>query len=135
MSIISGNNLREIRKSKGYKSARELAEALGKPISTITSHENGQRTINDEYIDLYCSFFNVSRKRLLGEEDTHLNPVILKKIIKGFCLAQESQTKKRYDCIDDQVIDYVMKNIESLPELNEDYIQTMIESVIIQKSI
>ena len=44
-------NLQAIRKSRGYKSAKSFAEAIGMPLPTYTNYEQGKRIMG---LDVAC---------------------------------------------------------------------------------
>lgn len=63
-------NLKRIRKEKGYRTTRELANGLYDngicyAQSTIRSWESGQRQPNLETIAVLCGFLNITADELL----------------------------------------------------------------------
>lgn len=59
------NRLKELRIKKGL-TTRELSKFVSVNHSTITNLENGKTSLNDDYIKIFCSFYNVSSDYLLG---------------------------------------------------------------------
>lgn len=59
------NNLKEIRLMQKL-TTQELSELTNINRSTITRLENGQTALNDQYIKIFCDFFDVSADYLLG---------------------------------------------------------------------
>lgn len=57
----------EVRERYGYTRKR-LAEELGKPYTTITKYENGEREAGSEYLIEIAKKFHVSTDYLLGLE-------------------------------------------------------------------
>lgn len=71
-----GDRLRAARSDAGYESAAQAARALGVPIPTYTSHENGIRGVPREDVARYAVFFRVSVEWLLtGKHSVRTNSV------------------------------------------------------------
>lgn len=57
-----------IRERNGYTRKR-LAEELGKPYTTLTKYENGEREAGSDYLVCFAEKFNVTVDYLLGRVD------------------------------------------------------------------
>ena len=66
------NRLRELRKEKKL-SIRDLADILHIHRNIIQKLETDQQSLNDNYIQIFCNFFNVSPSYLLGYSDIRNN--------------------------------------------------------------
>lgn len=66
------NRLRELRKEKKL-SIRDLADILHIHRNIIQKLETDQQSLNDNYIQIFCKFFNVSPSYLLGYTDIRNN--------------------------------------------------------------
>lgn len=62
------NRLRELRKEKKL-SIRDLAEFIHIHRNIIQKLEVGQQSLSDDYIEVFCKFYNVSADYLLGYSD------------------------------------------------------------------
>lgn len=69
-----GNRLKAARKAAGFSSAKNATIALGISYPTYVAHENGNRGIGREMLELYASRFNVTIDWLLsGRKDAVTN--------------------------------------------------------------
>ncbi len=69
-----GNRLKAARKAAGFSSAKNATIALGINYRTYIGHENGNRGIGREMLELYASRFNVTIDWLLsGRKDAVTN--------------------------------------------------------------
>jgi len=69
-----GNRLKAARKAAGFSSAKNATIALGISYRTYVVHENGNRGIGREMLELYASRFNVTIDWLLsGRKDAVTN--------------------------------------------------------------
>ena len=65
-----GNRLKAARKAAGFLSATEAATALGMNYRTYAGHENGNRGISRNTLELYAKRFGVTTDWLLsGRKD------------------------------------------------------------------
>lgn len=62
------NRLRELRKEKKL-TIRDFDDLLHVNRNTIHKLETGQQSLSDEYIEMFCKFYNVSADYLLGYSD------------------------------------------------------------------
>ena len=123
------NNLRKIRKSKGINSATKLAEMARKPVSTVTSHENGSRNISDKDLEIYCALLNVTKEEITNTK-INITPEVnnreMQIIISAFCKVQK-RTKFN---ISQESIEKVIERIRIEKNLNQYEIELLIEHVI-----
>lgn len=66
------NRLRELRKEKNL-TIRDFDELLHINRNTIHKLETGQQSLTDDYIKIFCEFYNVSPGYLLGYTDIRNN--------------------------------------------------------------
>jgi transcriptional regulator with XRE-family HTH domain len=66
------NRLKELRKEKGY-SIRDLSEEIHINRNAIQRLETNLQSLTDDYIKIFCKFFNVSPSYLLGYTDIRNN--------------------------------------------------------------
>lgn len=90
---MSNNNLRALRKRAGYDSVSAFAAALGRPLSTVTSHENGNRDITERYLKIYSEFLNVSPETILRRDTLIVHDKLLD-VISAFCAVQKRHPDK-----------------------------------------
>ena len=62
------NKLRQLRQEKKI-SIRDLADLIHIHRNIIQKLETNQQSLNDEYIKIFCKFYNVSPSYLLGYTD------------------------------------------------------------------
>lgn len=75
------NRLQEIRKSRGWKSARAFAEHIGMPVSTYTNYEQGKRPLMfDTAIDL-CNALDCTLDELAGRSVKKVGDEVLIQMI------------------------------------------------------
>lgn len=60
-----GHRLREIRKQRGFHSARAFAREYDIPESTYSQHETGKRSLSAYNIKRYCQWLNIDANWLL----------------------------------------------------------------------
>jgi transcriptional regulator with XRE-family HTH domain len=60
------NNLRALRKAKGFKTLQALADKTGVPLSSISAFENATKPMSDEYIE---SIENVLGEKIVEEAE------------------------------------------------------------------
>ena len=65
-----GKRLKRARKAAGFSSAIDAATALGLNYRTYAGHENGNRGIGREALQLYTKRFHVSAEQLLTGNET-----------------------------------------------------------------
>ena len=58
--------LQEIRKERGWKSARAFAEHIGMPVSTYTNYEQGKRMLMFDTAITLCNALNCTLDELAG---------------------------------------------------------------------
>jgi phage repressor protein C with HTH and peptisase S24 domain len=78
--MTSADRLKDARIRAGYETAKQAAEALGVPVTTYVSHENGQRGFPASKAAQYARFFRVAPEWLLygrggKPEETTLPPL------------------------------------------------------------
>ncbi|WP_150523412.1 helix-turn-helix transcriptional regulator [Roseibium sediminis] len=66
---MNHKKLQEARVKEGYETATDAARAMGIPIQTYISHENGDRSPRLHSARRYADFFNVDYAWLLSEDD------------------------------------------------------------------
>jgi phage repressor protein C with HTH and peptisase S24 domain len=88
--MTQADRLKDARVRAGYETAKQAAEALGVPVTTYVSHENGQRGYPASKAHKYAKFFRVSPEWLLfGKGDRaqngdlpELTPVVPSRLVK-----------------------------------------------------
>ena len=63
------NRLEQLRKEKGYTSARTAAAAFGMPYTTYRSYETEAREMKDEVLRRFSDFYGVSIDYILCRTD------------------------------------------------------------------
>lgn len=122
---MKNNNLRALRKRAGYHSASAFATALGKPLSTVTSHENGSRTINDDYLKIYSDFLNVSSDVIVKRDTLIVHDRFLD-VVYYFCAVQRRNNNKFSKEFISDVIYKIERN-----NINNFEIELFVESCLI----
>ncbi|NOI26696.1 helix-turn-helix domain-containing protein [Vibrio mediterranei] len=122
---MKSNNLRALRKSAGYESAAEFASALNCPLSTVISHENGNRDISERYLKIYSEFLNVSKTTIL-KKDALIVQDRLVDVIYSICKIQQRHRKE----FSKDFIFNLLYQIEKY-DVNGDELDLFIESYMI----
>ncbi|WP_104038278.1 helix-turn-helix domain-containing protein [Vibrio jasicida] len=119
------NNLRALRERAGYKTASDFAKAVGMPISSVTSHENGNRKITETSLQIYSEFLNVLPESILKRDALVVHDRILN-VISAFCTVQK---RNRY-LISKDDITKIMYEIER-NNIKDIELELFIESCLI----
>ena len=68
--LIQSFDIGEVTPEEAHEVGKQLADELGRPYTTITKYENGEREPSLEYLKEIALKFNVSTDYLLGIEKT-----------------------------------------------------------------
>ncbi|MGL4752312.1 helix-turn-helix domain-containing protein [Aeromonas salmonicida] len=120
------NRLRELRVAAGFRSAVAFADAVGRPSSTVTSHENGARKISKEDLELYCRYLNVKPEDIIRKVDNHFDLELVASYISAFCSVQKRKEKR----IDGNMAKKVLPMMSSVQFTDEVEMELFIEGVL-----
>lgn len=109
------NRLKDLRKEKGL-TTRELAEIYGVSHASISRAETGDRNLNEQDIEFFTKFFDVSADYLLGISNERKNTIQ----IIDMTNAKDGVTKVQMD---------VLKKIEDLNEKDIEKIMDYIDYI------
>lgn len=110
---ITGNRLREIRKTKN-KTLVQVHDDLGISISGLASVERGENLCNSSTLKILADYYGVSTDYLTGKIDIY-NPTSAKEQLSGIQLALYNQTEELTDEQAKEVLNYIefVKNRDS----------------------
>lgn len=120
------NKLRELRKRAGFSSAAAFSSAIGRPSSTVTSHENGSRRISKEDLDLYCKFLSVQPEDIIGDSANHVDVDVVARYVLAFCAVQKRSGKR----LDLNKIKQIIKEINGVCFIDNIEMELIIESML-----
>ena len=114
--MITGKRLALLREEKGYKSQRQLAEAIGINPNTYAKYESGERDISPEWLLKFADFFNASTDYILGISDyrgshKELNEPLIK---RGGVSISRAQFINQVEQLSDDNRDAIYKVVSSM---------------------
>ena len=104
------NRLKALRLERGL-TTRELAEKYGVSHASISRAETGDRNLNEQDIDFFTRFFNVTSDYLLGLSDNRVNQAIITDITPNGVTELQLNFLKKLEELNvkdiEQVLDYI----------------------------
>ena len=100
------NRLKELREEK-HLSLRELGEKVGITYTAIGLAERGKRGLNNQDIEIFTNFFDVSADYLLGLSDIRKPTPPIKDQLSGTQLALYNGTKDLTDSQMNEILNFV----------------------------